>query len=55
MEPSAALIHNRIECLKAFYASDYDWGIMMDDDAVLYDQPQHNSAWNCFLKWPRTV
>ncbi len=48
VEPSAALIHNRIECLKAFYASNYDWGIMMDDDAVLYDRPQHNSAWNLF-------
>lgn len=44
----APLIHNRIECLKAFYASDYDWGIMMDDDAILYDQPQHNSAWDLF-------
>jgi hypothetical protein len=47
-EPDAILIHNRIECLKAFYASDYDWGIMMDDDAVLYDKPKHNSGWNFF-------
>jgi hypothetical protein len=25
-----------------FYASDYDFAIMMDDDAILYDKPQHN-------------
>lgn len=25
-----------------FYESDYDFGIMMDDDAILYDKPQHN-------------
>jgi len=48
LEPAAPLIHNRIECLKAFYASEYDWGIMMDDDAILYGKPQHNSAWNLF-------
>lgn len=46
--PGAMLIHNRIECLKAFYTSDYDWGIMMDDDAVLYEKVQHNSAWRLF-------
>lgn len=46
--PEALLIHNRIACLKAFYASDYDWGVMMDDDAVLYDKAQHNSAWSLF-------
>ncbi|KQO59599.1 hypothetical protein ASF22_08145 [Methylobacterium sp. Leaf87] len=46
--PGAILILNRIECLKAFYASDYDWGIMMDDDAVLYEKAQHNSAWRLF-------
>ena len=46
--PGALLIHNRIECLKDFYASEFDWGIMMDDDAVLYDKAQHNSGWNFF-------
>lgn len=46
--PGALLIHNRIACLKAFYASDCDWGVMMDDDAVLYDKAQHNSAWSLF-------
>ena len=25
-----------------FYQSDFDFGIMMDDDAILYDKPQHN-------------
>ncbi|MET7242908.1 hypothetical protein ABZT49_06025 [Methylobacterium sp. EM32] len=29
------LITNRIECLEWFYSSTYDWGIMMDDDAIL--------------------
>lgn len=27
-----------------FYASAHHWGIMMDDDAVLYDKPHHNSG-----------
>lgn len=40
--PGQLLILNRIACLEAFYASEHDWGIMLDDDAVLYDGPQHN-------------
>lgn len=40
----ARLLDNRIECLKQFYESDVSWGIMMDDDAVLYDKAQHNSG-----------
>lgn len=39
--PSSPLIANRIACLEQFYRSSYDWGIMMDDDAVLeikYDE-----------------
>jgi len=35
---------NRIACLEAFYASDYPWGIIMDDDAILYHSPAHNSG-----------
>lgn len=40
--PGQLLILNRIACLEAFYASEHDWGIMLDDDAVLYDGPHHN-------------
>lgn len=40
--PSQSLILNRIACLNTFYASEHRWGIMMDDDAVLYDGLQHN-------------
>lgn len=29
------LILNRIDCLERFYSSTHDWGIMMDDDAIL--------------------
>lgn len=38
------LIANRIRALQALYASDADWGTIMDDDAVLYDSPAHNSG-----------
>ncbi len=41
-QPAQRLILNRIAQLNALYASDHDWGIIMDDDAVLYDGPQHN-------------
>ncbi|MCC4300207.1 hypothetical protein [Aurantimonas coralicida] len=37
-------ILNRIECLRALYDSQHDWGIMLDDDAVLYNEPHHNSG-----------
>lgn len=37
-------IENRRDCLRSFYASEHDWGIMLDDDAVLYDKPHHNSG-----------
>lgn len=40
--PAQSLVLNRNACLQNFYASEHDWGIMMDDDAVLYDGPQHN-------------
>lgn len=41
-QPGRPLIHNRTTGLEAFYDSDHEWGIMLDDDAVLYDGPQHN-------------
>ncbi|GAB6970555.1 hypothetical protein JCM16408A_13030 [Methylobacterium phyllosphaerae] len=34
-EQGQPLITNRIACLKRFYSSTHDWGIMMDDDAIL--------------------
>jgi hypothetical protein len=45
-DPQALILH-RIECLQALYSSEYDWGIMMDDDAVLYDT-HHNSGSRLF-------
>lgn len=34
----------RRRCFDLFYASQHEWGIMMDDDAILYDKPHHNSG-----------
>ncbi|WP_024587605.1 hypothetical protein [Aliihoeflea sp. 2WW] len=42
--PGQSLIENRIVCLSLFYDSDVPWGIMMDDDAILYHSPRHNSG-----------
>lgn len=42
--PAQPLIANRRLALSRFYASDTPWGIMMDDDAILYDSPEHNSG-----------
>jgi hypothetical protein len=42
------LIKNRIECLNKFYSTKFLWGIIMDDDAILYDDPQHNSSYRLF-------
>ncbi|MFN3717369.1 MAG: hypothetical protein ACK4UW_00545 [Rhizobium rhizophilum] len=42
------LIENRIDCLKRLYASDFDWGIVMDDDAVLMQAENHNSSYRLF-------
>lgn len=42
--PAQPLIANRIHALQALYASGADWGVIMDDDAVLYDSPAHNSG-----------
>lgn len=44
------LIENRIDCLKQLYASDFDWGIIMDDDAVLMQQESHNSSYRLFAE-----
>jgi hypothetical protein len=45
--PSQAIAQNRVDCLNHFYSSEFDWGIIMDDDAVLYDQ-DHNSGSKLF-------
>lgn len=45
--PLQSLILNRLACLSAFYESSFSWGIMMDDDAVLYDT-HHNSGPDLF-------
>jgi len=44
------LIENRIDCLKQLYASDFDWGIIMDDDAVLMQAENHNSSYRLFAE-----
>jgi hypothetical protein len=51
--PPQALIHNRIVCLQAFYASGYAWGVIMDDDAILFDSHQHNSGAAFFSEMAR--
>lgn len=43
-EPARPLIANRIRCLQEFYASRFDWGIIMDDDAALFHSAAHNSG-----------
>lgn len=44
------LIENRIDCLKQLYESDFDWGIIMDDDAVLMQAENHNSSYRLFAE-----
>ncbi|MBP2534865.1 hypothetical protein [Agrobacterium tumefaciens] len=44
------LIENRVECLKQLYESDFDWGIVMDDDAVLMQAESHNSSYRLFAE-----
>lgn len=44
------LIENRIDCLNQLYASDFDWGIIMDDDAVLMQAENHNSSYRLFAE-----
>jgi len=38
-----------------FYKSDYDFGIMMDDDAILYDKPQHNLGPKLFEEMAKQI
>lgn len=42
VSPPMKLTPARNVGFKQFYDSQYDFGIMMDDDAILYDKPQHN-------------
>ncbi len=42
INPPMKLTPARKVGFEAFFESDYDFGIMMDDDAILYDKPQHN-------------
>ncbi|WP_179044984.1 hypothetical protein [Sphingobium lactosutens] len=35
----------RHEAFKLFYGSEAEWGVIMDNDAMLYHAPQHNSAY----------
>lgn len=42
--PARPVNENRIHCLSEFYASDFDWGIIMDDDAALSHSLSHNSG-----------
>jgi len=44
INPPMKITPARVESFKLFYASDYDFGIIMDDDAILYDKPHHNSG-----------
>ncbi|SDH23542.1 hypothetical protein [Pelagibacterium luteolum] len=49
-KPAQPIILNRNACLAAFYASSHRWGIIMDDDAVLYHSPKHNSGGRFFAE-----
>lgn len=45
----------RTEGFKMFYESQYDFGIMMDDDAILYNKPQHNSGAKLFAEMSEQI
>lgn len=45
----------RTEGFKLFYESQYDFGIMMDDDAILYNKPQHNSGAKLFAEMSEQI
>jgi hypothetical protein len=47
-QPGQPIALNRIAALGRFYSSEHDWGIMLDDDAMLYDGPQHNRGPHLF-------
>ncbi|MET7242356.1 hypothetical protein ABZT49_03225 [Methylobacterium sp. EM32] len=48
--PGSPLIINRIACLEQFYRSSYDWGIMMDDDAILETKYDEGRGLNFFAE-----
>lgn len=33
-------------CLRDFYAGGFRWAVLMDNDAILYDSPTHNSGYD---------
>ncbi len=47
-QPAQSIADNRNLCLSRLYASDFDWGIVMDDDAVLMQAENHNSSYRLF-------
>lgn len=42
--PAQGITLNRNRCLTALYESQYDWGVIMDDDACLMHSDEHNSG-----------
>ncbi len=49
-QPAQSITRNRNLCLSELYASDFDWGIVMDDDAVLMQAENHNSSYRLFAE-----
>lgn len=49
-QPAQCITRNRNLCLSKLYASDFDWGIVMDDDAVLMQAENHNSSYRLFAE-----
>lgn len=49
-QPARSIAENRNLCLSELYASDFDWGIVMDDDAVLGAKSNHGSSYRLFAE-----
>lgn len=49
-QPAQSIARNRNLCLSQLYKSDFDWGIIMDDDAVLMQEEHHNSSYRLFAE-----
>ncbi|MDR6103020.1 hypothetical protein QE369_003217 [Agrobacterium larrymoorei] len=49
-QPGQSIARNRNLCLSQLYKSDFDWGIVMDDDAVLMQDEHHNSSYRLFAE-----
>ncbi|WP_284759236.1 hypothetical protein [Agrobacterium sp. fls2-241-TYG-188a] len=49
-QPGQSIARNRNLCLSRLYKSDFDWGIVMDDDAVLMQGENHNSSYRLFAE-----